>query len=69
VVLGAGGQVFGQSAYWNIKAYEAGTMLYLWGLIVVLPVNDRSAQLFTCSYAQPAPLWKQLTYEWMHFVM
>lgn len=68
-VLGAGGVVFGQSFHWNIKAYEAGKMLYLWGPIVVLPVNDHASLLITRSYAQPSPLTMQLTYDWMHFVM
>jgi hypothetical protein len=68
-VLGAGGAVFQQTFFWNIKAYEAGKMLYLWGPIVVLPVNDHSSLLVTRSYAQPSPLIKQLTYDWMHFVM
>jgi hypothetical protein len=30
-VLGAGGVVYGQSAFWPIRAYETGKVIYLWG--------------------------------------
>lgn len=68
-VLGAGGMVFQQKMYWNIKAYEEGKMLYLWGNIVVLPLDADKSLLITRSYAQPSSLLKQMTYDWMHFVM
>ncbi len=44
-------------------------MLYLWGPVVVLPVDAHTSMLVTRSYAQTSSMLKQLTYEWMHFVM
>jgi len=72
-VYGAGGAVYRQSSFWTIKVYEEGRVLYLWGPIVVLPVDDTTTRLLVRTYAVPTPEPAQtitkLTYDWMHFVM
>lgn len=72
-VYGAGGAVYRQSSYWINKVYEEGKVLYLWGPIVVLPVDKTTTRLLVRSYAmpasEPAQTISKLTYDWMHFVM
>jgi len=68
-VYGAGGAFYQQNWSWPTAAYEEGKMIYLWGPIVVLPVDDHTSRLIARTYAPPANLAKQLTYDWMHFVM
>jgi len=73
-VLGAGGPVYGESSYWSIPVYEEGKVLYLWGSIVVLPVDAQSSRLLVRTYAAPASspvttVLTAITYDWMHFVM
>jgi hypothetical protein len=72
-IFGAGGAVYGQSSFWITKVYEEGKLLYLWGSIVVLPVDETSTRLIVRSYAKPlsgpAQTINKLTYDWMHYVM
>jgi hypothetical protein len=72
-VFGAGGAVYGQSAFWPIRVYEAGKVIYLWGPIVVLPLDAQTSQLITRTYAAPASPVAQMvsafTYDWIHDVM
>ena len=68
-VFGAGGAIYQQKSSWQIKAYEEGQMLYLWGPIVVLPLDAHNSLLITRTYAQPSSVITQLSYDWMHFVM
>jgi len=72
-VIGAGGAIYRQNSFWTIKAYEEGKATYLWGAIVVLPVDAQTSRLYTRTYNLPAP-WisgtiSKLSYDWMHFVM
>jgi len=73
VVLGAGGNVYGQKSNWHIQAYEDGKSLYLWGSITVLPVNAQTSRLLLRTRTAPAPwpieIISKLSYDWMHFVM
>ena len=72
-IFGAGGAVYGQSSFWITKVYEEGRLLYLWGSIIVEPIDETSARLIVRSYAaplsEPAQTINKLTYDWMHFVM
>jgi hypothetical protein len=72
-ILGAGGAVYGQSSFWITKVYEEGSLLYLWGSIVVDPIDETSTRLIVRSYAtpssEPVNSINRLTYDWMHFVM
>jgi hypothetical protein len=72
-VLGAGGAVYGENSFWLIPVYEEGKAIYLWGSIVVLPVDGHTSRLITRSYTVPASPVIQtalaFTYDWMHFVM
>ena len=72
-VLGAGGAIYAQGSIWNIPAYEEGKLLYLWGAIVLIPVDENTTRLLVRTYAEPVPLPAQiisaLSYDWMHFVM
>ncbi|MBI5955313.1 MAG: hypothetical protein HY865_26960 [Chloroflexi bacterium] len=72
-VLGAGGAVYGENSFWRIPVYEEGKVIYLWGSIVVLPVDAQTSRLVTRSYTVPAsPVMQTVlafTYDWMHFVM
>ena len=72
-VLGAGGAVYGEKSFWRIPVYQEGSVIYLWGPIVVLPVDAQTSLLMTRSYAAPAsPVMQTVsafTYDWMHFVM
>lgn len=68
-ILGAGGAVYQRGQFWPTKAYEAGKMLYLWGPIVVLPVDGQTSRLILRTFAPPTNLAMQLSYDWMHFVM
>ena len=72
-IFGAGGVVYSQSSFWITKVYEEGKLLYLWGSIVVNPIDDTSTRLVVRSYAmplsEPAQSINKLTYDWMHFVM
>jgi hypothetical protein len=73
VVLGAGGNVYGQKSNWHIQAYEAGKSLYLWGSITVLPVNAQTSRLLlrtrTAPTSWPIEIISKFSYDWMHFVM
>jgi hypothetical protein len=72
-VLGAGGVIYQQSSYWPIRVYEEDKATYLWGAIVVLPVDDHTSRLYVRTYNPPAAWFpaavSALTYDWMHFVM
>ena len=72
-IFGAGGAVYGESSFWITKVYEEGKLLYLWGSIVVKPIDETSTRLIVRSYAaplsEPANALNKLTYDWMHFVM
>ena len=72
-IYGAGGAIYGQSSFWVTKVYEEGRLLYLWGSIVVTPIDETSTRLIVRSYAtplsEPAKFTNKLTYDWMHFVM
>ena len=72
-IFGAGGAVYGQSSFWITKVYEEGRLLYLWGSIVVDPIDETSARLIVRSYgmplSEPMHTINKLTYDWMHFVM
>jgi hypothetical protein len=72
LIQGAGGAIYhGQG--WPTRAYQAGSMVYLWGPIVVLPVDAQTARLYTRTYAQASTgitqFIQKMTYDWMHFVM
>ena len=73
VVLGAGGNLYGQKSNWHIEAYENGKSLYLWGSITVLPVNSQTSRLLlrtrTAPASWPFEIISKLSYDWMHFVM
>ena len=73
VVLGAGGNIYGQKSNWHIQDYEDGKSLYLWGSITVLPVNPQTSRLLLRTRTAPAPwpieIISKLSYDWMHFVM
>jgi hypothetical protein len=68
-ILGAGGLVYGRDQFWPTRAYEEGKMLYLWGPIVVLPVDAGSSRLLVRTYSGPPSLLRRFSYDWMHFVM
>lgn len=71
-VFGAGGAVYGQSAFWNILAYEEGRAIYLWGPIAVIPVDAQTSRLVARTYAPPSLVTQSVnlfTFDWMHFVM
>ena len=72
-VLGAGGAIYGESAFWPLRVYEAGKVTYLWGSIVVLPVDADTSVLIARTFTPPAsPIAQTIsafTYDWMHFVM
>ena len=72
-VLGAGGAIYGDSAFWPLRVYEAGKVTYLWGSIVVLPVDADTSYLIARTFTPPAsPIAQTIsafTYDWMHFVM
>jgi len=72
-VLGAGGAVYGDDSFWPIGVYEEGKVIYLWGSIIVLPIDAQTSRLITRSYATPAsPAMETILpfmYDWMHFVM
>jgi hypothetical protein len=72
-VLGAGSAIYQQGQFWPIRVYEEGKATYLWGAIVVLPVDDHTSRLYARTYNPPAE-WlpatiNALSYDWMHFVM
>ena len=72
-VLGAGGVIYKQNQYWTVPLYEDGKVIYLWGAIVVQPVDANTSRLYTRSYNPPAT-WiastiSAFSYDWMHFVM
>jgi len=73
LVYGAGGVIYKHNSFWKILEYEEGKMLYLWGPIVVLPIDENTTRLYTRTYAIPASWVAQvigkLSYDWMHFVM
>jgi hypothetical protein len=68
-IPGAGGAVYQRNFTWPTKAYEEGRMLYLWGPIAVLPVDNQASRLILRTYAPSDPLISEFTYGWMHFVM
>jgi hypothetical protein len=68
-VYGAAGAIYQQNWSWPTVAYEEGKMIYLWGPVAVLPVDDQTSRLIVRTYAGPTNLGMQLTYDWMHFVM
>ncbi len=73
MVLGAGGAVYGKAYGWHIKALEPGRMIYLWGSILVQPIDATHARLFSRTRTPPAP-WlataiSEFSYDWFHFVM
>jgi hypothetical protein len=72
LILGAGGAIYHDQG-WPTRAYQAGTMLYLWGPVVVLPVDAHTSRLYTRTYALPssgvAQFVSKMSYDWMHFVM
>jgi hypothetical protein len=73
-VLGAGGPIYGESSFWNVRVYEEGRAIYLWGSIVVLPIDPQTSRLLVRTYAPPpaSPVMQTVaafTYDWMHFVM
>jgi len=65
--------IYQQNSFWSILNYEEGKATYLWGAIVVLPVDAQTSRLYTRSYNPPAPwiseIISKLSYDWMHFVM
>jgi hypothetical protein len=72
-VLGAGGPIYQENEFWTIRVYEEGKSTYLWGAIVVLPVDAQTSRLYVRTYNLPAP-WvagtiSKVSYDWMHFVM
>jgi hypothetical protein len=73
VVLGAGGNVYGQKSNWHIQAYEDGKSLYLWGSITVIPVDAGTSRLLVRTRNAPSSLPVEIiskfSYDWMHFVM
>jgi len=73
IVLGAGGNIYGQKSNWHIQAYENGKTLYLWGSIAVLPIDAGSSRLLVrtrnAPTAWPVEFIGKLSYDWMHFVM
>lgn len=73
LVLGAGGMIYQTSSGWHILAYEEGKATFLWGPIVVLPVNAQTSRLLARTSAKPGSMPMQiislLTFDWMHFVM
>ena len=72
-VLGAGGVIYQQGSFWPIRVYEEGKATYLWGAIVVQPVDTHTSRLYVRTYNPPAAEFpatlSALTYDWMHFVM
>lgn len=72
-VLGAGGPVYGESAFWEIPYYEDGRALYLWGAIVVQPLDAHTTRLLARTHSAPTGpamwLFNAFTYDWMHLVM
>jgi len=72
-IYGAGGSIYGQSSFWITKVYEEGRLLYLWGSIVINPIDETNTRLVVRSYttlsSEPANTINKLTYDWMHFVM
>ena len=72
-VLGAGSAIYQQGQFWPIRVYEEGKATYLWGAIVVLPVDDHTSRLYARTYNPPAEglpaTISALSYDWMHFVM
>ena len=68
-IAGAGGAVYPATPGWTLKAYQDGTMLYLWGPLAVLPVDAQTSRFYMRTYAGPPNLLTRLTYDWMHFVM
>jgi membrane protease YdiL (CAAX protease family) len=72
-VLGAGGPVYGADQFWEIPYYEEGRALYLWGTIVVQPVDANTSRLLVRSYTPPpgalVGVISAFSYDWMHFVM
>ena len=72
-VLGAGGAIYRQNEFWSIRVYEEGKATYLWGAIVVLPVDAQTSRLYVRTYNLPSP-WvagtiSKISYDWIHFVM
>ena len=68
-IPGASGVIYQRNFTWPTQAYEKGRMLYLWGPIVVLPVDDQTSILITRTIARPETFINEITYGWMHFVM
>ena len=73
LVPGAGGSIYGHGSVWDTPAYIQGRLLYLWGGIVLVPVDANTTRLLARTYvepaSQPAQLVSALSYDWMHFVM
>ena len=72
LIQGAGGTIY-HGLGWPTRAYQDGTMVYLWGPIVVLPLDAHTSRLYTRTYAQAssgvAHFISKMSYDWMHFVM
>ena len=72
LILGAGGALY-HGLGWPTKAYQAGSMVYLWGPVVVLPVDAQTSRLYTRTYALASSglvqFIQKMSYDWMHFVM
>jgi hypothetical protein len=68
-VFGAGGAIYQRNYTWSTPAFQDGKMLYLWGPLVVLPLDEQSSLLLARSYAKSETFINEITYGWIHFVM